>query len=283
MAIVPTYFGGVNFDVRHIIVNSQIWFCGKDVGETLEYTNPTKACRVNVKDKYQKRLSQITNPNELDQWERNSIYISEPGLWQWLGSSKQAKAEPFQNWLWEKLLPALRKNMVLQAQHAGLRNETDLHYRVVAFIKSYYPDALLTAGLGELQNTSQKRIDSYKKGYRKGSPDLIIHNHHARWSGMAIEMKHPLGSGILSESQEQVLEQYARNNFKTLVSNSYDDLIFSIVQYMSQVRICCLYCTQKFKSETSLQEHLKGFHRNLKISGVPARTPRSCADTSPCP
>ena len=126
MAIVPNHFGGVEFDVRHVVVNSQIWFSGKDGGETLEYANSRKACRDAVKDKYKKRLD-----------ERNAIYISEPGLWQWLGNSNQTKAEPFQNYLWEECLPTLRKTMVSQAQYACLKNETNLHHRVVAFIKRF--------------------------------------------------------------------------------------------------------------------------------------------------
>jgi len=264
MAIVPNHFGGVEFDVRHVVVNSQIWFSGKDVGETLEYANSRKACSDGVKEKYKKRLGELINPDGLDTNERNAIYISEPGLWQWLGNSNQTKAEPFQNYLWEECLPTLRKTMVSQAQYACLKNETNLHHRVVAFIKRFYPDALLTAGLGELQDSESKRIDAWKKGYLKGTPDIIIHNHHVNWSGLAIELKNPLGTGKLSDSQEQVLEKYAHNNFATLVSNNYDDVIVSIMQYMAKVRICCRYCTRKFKSKASLEQHFEWFHK-LKI------------------
>ena len=47
MAILPRYLGGVDFGVRHVIVNSPK--IGKDVGETLEHVNPTKVCREGVK------------------------------------------------------------------------------------------------------------------------------------------------------------------------------------------------------------------------------------------
>ena len=52
-------------------------------------------------------------------------------------------------------------------------NETDLHYKVVDLIRKYYPDSILVAGLGENQDTDVKRLDSYKKGYTRGQPDLI--------------------------------------------------------------------------------------------------------------
>ena len=46
-------------------------------------------------------------------------------------------------------------------------NETDLHYEVVDLIRkfknSFIPDSILVAGLGENQDTKDKRLDSYKK------------------------------------------------------------------------------------------------------------------------
>ena len=57
-------------------------------------------------------------------------------------------------------------------------NETDLHYKVVDLIRKYYPDSILVAGLGENQDTEDKRLDSYKKGYTRGQPDLMILNNN---------------------------------------------------------------------------------------------------------
>ena len=47
-------------------------------------------------------------------------------------------------------------------------NETDLHYKVVGMIRRFYPDSILIDGLGENQDTEDKRLDSYRKGYMKG-------------------------------------------------------------------------------------------------------------------
>ena len=43
-------------------------------------------------------------------------------------------------------------------------NEADLHYKVVEYIRRFYLEAILVAGLCELQNTKWKRIPSWKKG-----------------------------------------------------------------------------------------------------------------------
>ena len=55
---------------------------------------------------------------------------------------------------------------------------TDLHYKVVDLIRKYYPDTILVAGLGENQDTENKRLDSSKKGYMRGQPDLLVLNYH---------------------------------------------------------------------------------------------------------
>ena len=58
---------------------------------------------------------------------------------------------------------------------------------MVNFIRKYYPHAILIAGLGELQDTTQKRSDAYHKGYKGGQPDILIMNDHKYYNGLAIE------------------------------------------------------------------------------------------------
>ena len=72
-----------------------------------------------------------------------------------------------------------------------IENEIDFHTKVVSFIKRRYPNSIFTATLGENQDTSKKRIDSYKKDYLRDSPDLIINNLHKHYTRFAIEFKNP--------------------------------------------------------------------------------------------
>ena len=39
-----------------------------------------------------------------------------------------------------------------------IENETDLHFKVVQYIRHVYPDAIIIDGLGENQDTAAKRI-----------------------------------------------------------------------------------------------------------------------------
>ena len=138
-----------------------------------------------------------------------------------------------------------------------IESETDLHVKVVSFLKKRYPYSLFTVTLGENQDTVYKRINSFKKRYLRGSPDLVINNLHKNYTGLCIEFKNPNGKGILSPDQFMMLQQYQSNGFKTLVSNNYDQ----IIEYFRDVRILCSHCPRRFISSQSLSNHIKSFHK----------------------
>ena len=140
-------------------------------------------------------------------------------------------------------------------------NETDLHTKVVSFLKKRYPHSIFTATLGENQDTSVKRIESNRKGYLRGSPDLIINNLHKHYTGFAIEFKNPRGNGVLSQDQSKMLWHYQNNGYKTLISNYYDYIIEQLIEYFRDVRIKSLYCSRKFISSQSIKNHIESFHK----------------------
>ena len=78
-------------------------------------------------------------------------------------------AKRFKHWVTSQVLPSIRKyghyklydnpyNKMIM-----IGNETDPHYKVVDMIRRFYPDSILVAGLGENQDTGEKRLDSYKR------------------------------------------------------------------------------------------------------------------------
>ena len=142
-----------------------------------------------------------------------------------------------------------------------VENETDLHVKVVSFLKKRYPHSLFTVTLGENQDAVHKRIDSFKKVYLHGAPDLIINNLHKRYSSFAIKMKSPKGNGVLPLDQSMMLRQYQTNGFKTLVGNDYDQIIEQIIEYFRDARMLCSYCPRRFISSQSLENHIKSFHK----------------------
>ena len=187
-----------------------------------------------------------------------------------MSQSKLESAKALKRWVTKDVLPSIRKtgrydycidhkyNNTLTVK---IENEMDLHVKVVSFLKKRYPHSLFTVRLGENQDTVHKRIDSFKKGYLCGSPDLIINNLHKHCTGFCIEFKSPKGNGVLSPDQSMILLQYQNNGFKTLVSNDYDQIIEQIIEYFRDVRIKCSHGPRRFISSQSLKNHINGFHK----------------------
>ena len=199
-----------------------------------------------------------------------SIFINESGLYSLIFGSKLESAKAFKRWVTKDVLPSIRKtgrydycinhkyNNMLSFK---IENETDLHVKVVSFLKKRYPHSLFTVISGENQDTVHKRIDSFKKGYLRGSPDLIINNLHKHYTDFCIEFKSPKGNGVLSPDQTMILLQYQNNGFKILVSNDYDQIIEQIIEYFRDVRIKCSHCPRRFITPQSLRNHIECFHK----------------------
>ena len=140
-------------------------------------------------------------------------------------------------------------------------NETDLHYKVVDLIRRYYPDSILVAGLGENQDTEDKRLDSYKKGYQRGQPDLMILDYHKDYQGLCLEFKSPTNNYHVSKDQLKMKEKYCNNDYAFILSNDCDKISRLIHKYMAGVRIPCKYCTRAFINKEKLKIHYKVIHR----------------------
>ena len=200
----------------------------------------------------------------------STLYLNESGLYSLIFGSKLEKAKSFKIWVTKDVLPSIRKtgryDYCINHKYNNtltfkIENEMDLHVKVVHFLKKRYPHSLFTVTLGENQDTVYKRIDSFKKGNLRGSPDLVINNLHKSYTGLCIEFKNPNGRGVLSPDQSMILRQYQNNGFKTLVSNEYDHIIEQIIEYFRDVRILCSHCPRRFISSQSLRNHIKSFHK----------------------
>jgi hypothetical protein len=203
-----------------------------------------------------------------DRGARQMTFLTEAGLYYLIMRSNKPEAKLFQRWVVTEILPTIRKTGKYEIQHKctnrltfKIESEEDLHTKVVAFIKKQYPQSLFIATLGELQDTSEKRIKAFNMGYIKGTPDIIIQNLHKKYNGFVIEFKSPKTGGVVSPEQAKMLNVYKNNNFKTLLSNDYDQILIQLIDYFRDVRIKCQYCSMKFKSTKTIKNHQKYFHR----------------------
>ena len=274
MSIIEKVFHYEENEITVIKCRDEIWFRGKDIAKALGYEKTRNAILKHVNDDDKSILEDLRrgaqNRAPFKNEQGGSIFINESGLYSLIFGSKLESAKAFKRWVTKDVLPSIRKtgrydycmshkfNNTLTFK---IENETDLHVKVVSFLKKKYPHSLFTVTLGENQDTVHQRIDSFKKGYLSGSPDLIINNLHKHYTDFAIEMKSPKGNGILSPDQSLILLQYQNNGFKTLVSNDYDHIIEQVIEYFIDVRIKCSFCPRRFISSQSLRNHINGFHK----------------------
>ncbi|CAH3163218.1 unnamed protein product, partial [Porites lobata] len=117
-----------------------------------------------------------------------------------------------------------------------IENEMDLHCKVVHLIRNYYPNAIMVAGLGENQDTPNKRIKSWKKGHMRGQPDLMLLNYHKDYNGLCTEFKSPTNNYQISDAQKQMKERCKENCYKFILSNDYDYICMQLRRYNEETK-----------------------------------------------
>ena len=124
------------------------------------------------------------------------ILINEIGVYELIFSSNLPQAKEFRNFVFRVILPNFRKQILPDVKLIGnqfiIKNEMDLHQKVVSYIRKYYPDVMINASLGKNQDSSEKRITSYKAGYLRGIPDLNIMevNSKIKWFLFGIQISY---------------------------------------------------------------------------------------------
>ena len=240
--------------VRSLVHEGNFLFSSRDICSILGYSNTSQTIKTHCFPEYQLSLediakdpmnmktismAEIENETSLEySYRLREKWLTEPGLYQLLGRSKQPAAEGFQRWIYEEVMPSLRKdgsyNTQTRNQQVQLINESDLHYKVVEFVRKRYPDVLIIAGLGELQDSSSKRIDSWRKGYTKGQPDLMLPVRSGRKNGLALELKSPGWQHEASEHQKAFLRKLEAESWTIVVSNCYEDLLFEVRDFLEK-------------------------------------------------
>jgi prophage antirepressor-like protein len=76
-----------------------------DIAQVLGYIDPAKTISTKVKDKNKSVTKMVTVDNKL----RDIILLEEAGIYQLIFSSKLPSAEAFQDWVFEEVLPSIRK------------------------------------------------------------------------------------------------------------------------------------------------------------------------------
>ncbi len=92
-------------DVRIIEEDGRVLFCGKDVAKALGYTNPQKAIRDHCR--YRTNRS-VPHPQSLGKL-LDIVSIPEGDVYRLITHSKLPAAERFEKWVFDEVLPTIRK------------------------------------------------------------------------------------------------------------------------------------------------------------------------------
>ena len=106
------------FKARVIMRCSDPWFVAKDVADSIEHSNVTKMCEL-CRDKDKVTITDskeigVINESLITQqmFSKNTpnvVLISESGLYRILAKCNLPKCEPFESWVFDEVLPSIRK------------------------------------------------------------------------------------------------------------------------------------------------------------------------------
>ena len=128
--------------IRTVEEGDKVYFCGKDVAKALGYSNPRKALIDHCKG--------VTKRDTLTSKGLQTMsFINEGDLYRLIAHSKLPKAAEFERWIFDEVLPTIRKT-------GGYVNDT------LQFVNTYFPQldggqrAALSAMLTEAKRMGEK-------------------------------------------------------------------------------------------------------------------------------
>lgn len=106
-------FADKGFKIRVIMRCADPWFVAKDVATCIEHSNVTKMCEL-CRDKDIAIVNGKEYSNDLLEYSEgrgnpNITVISESGLYRIFAKCNLPKCEPFESWVFEEVLPSIRK------------------------------------------------------------------------------------------------------------------------------------------------------------------------------
>lgn len=112
--VLPFRFESIS--IRAVEIDGTPWFVGKDVAEALGYPNPSKALGDHCRG-VTKRYPIVDGLGRTQE----ARIISEPDLFRLVANSRLPDAERFERWVFEEVLPSIRKTgSYQQVQPLGL-------------------------------------------------------------------------------------------------------------------------------------------------------------------
>ena len=112
-------------EIRNVMEGTTPWFVANDVAKALGYKDPVHTVRNIVWDE-NKGVAEIYTPGG----KQKAIIINEAGVYQLIFRSKLESAKQFQKWVFEEVLPSIRKNGFYVSDNISPNQLARLQYTV---------------------------------------------------------------------------------------------------------------------------------------------------------
>lgn len=93
-------------EIRTIEENGAVLFCGSDVAKALGYARPNDAVVSHCRSTVKRRTPHPQSPEK----DIEMLFISEGDIYRLAARSKLPGAEKFESWIFDEVLPSIRKN-----------------------------------------------------------------------------------------------------------------------------------------------------------------------------
>jgi anti-repressor protein len=116
--------------IRTIEEDGKILFCGSDIAKALGYSRPNEAVSTHAKGTVKRRTLTSGGMQEM-------LFISEGDVYRLITHSKLPAAEQFERWVFDEVLPSIRKHGVYATAETAerLMNDPDFMIRTFTALK----------------------------------------------------------------------------------------------------------------------------------------------------
>lgn len=144
-------------NIRIVMRDNEPWFVAKDVAACIDHKDVSTMCRMcRDNDLYVASASGFDSAVLTESGNSRITLVSESGLYRILARSNLPKCEPFENWVFDEVLPSIRKNgayLSPDAMQSVVMQVTNTVLQTVSnHLVSHITDAVL-------QNVSDQFVD----------------------------------------------------------------------------------------------------------------------------
>ncbi|MDY0427653.1 Bro-N domain-containing protein [Pasteurella multocida] len=205
-------FNAFNFKSSQVRVitdpNQEFWFCGSDVCYILGYKNAPDALAKHCK---QGGIAKRYTPTQSG--EQEMIFINEPNLYRLIIKSRKPEAEPFETWVFEEVLPQIRKMGKYEVQPQQLTLPEPKPRGILLDEEAFYVVAKAIAKLNESTFEWEKMMDLFS--------ELESHRNYKTAFNLGV------ASYNLAQSSEKIIMKNLVQMKNKVWKKEIEDFIFS--------------------------------------------------------